>query len=804
MQPTRAAMARLFVWGIGWAACFVGLGVLHAPLRLRAGDGTGGVAPRAVAVTEEQLAALRAVDTRVLGRPPEGVEQWGDFFWRAQREERAGFNARETKGWSALRSRPDWEAFRQPRLDALRTSLGEYPALDGVPRSEVTRSKMLDGFELQNVVLESRPGVWITGNLYRPRTPPSNMPVIAIIHAHHTPKTNSELQTMGATWSRLGCLVWVPDQVGHGERRQHALRGEADYPETFRPSRQDYYFRFNSGMQLHAIGDSLIGWMVFDMRRSLDWLLAQPGADASRTILLGSVAGGGDPSAVAGALDSRWQVVAPFNFGGASRDSVMPTPVGSDGFNYMGGASWETTRNLRGSGPGGFAPWLIVGAVAPRRLIYAHEFAWDREQDPVWTRLNTIYGWHDRPGHLDAMHGKGNVRLQPPQATHCTHIGEYHRRPIYPLLKRWHDIPVPDTDTNPKLETSDLLCLTEGCRSQGEMRPLHAVALDIGRARATAFRHELSRQTGQGRRELLGRRWTALLGEVEPFADVTVQTRPAIETPVGVVEPFVIEVASGSQKLPVPALWLRSKVAGAERAPVVVVTSTKGKRSVLAERTAEVMGLLAHGVHVCLVDLRGQGETVWEQGEPGGRNGAATTLSAAVQMLGRTLLGDRLRELRTVLAHVRGKPGVDPKRIGLWAESLSEPNAPETRLAVPLDAKLPRFVDAGSGQLALLAALFEPDVAGVLSRRGITSFEAFLTGPYCYFTHDAVVPGAFRAGDVSDLVAELKSCVVRHEAPITGTNTPQRSTSTTTAPLESLSPAAEVVKWWHTTLTRAR
>jgi hypothetical protein len=60
----------------------------------------------------------------------------------------------------------------------------------------------------------------------------------------------------------------------------------------------------------------------------------------------------------------------------------------------MGGGSWESTRNIRLSGSTGFLPWVIVGSVAPRGLIHAHEFAWDQEHDPVWARYQTIWGFY--------------------------------------------------------------------------------------------------------------------------------------------------------------------------------------------------------------------------------------------------------------------------------------------------------------------------------------------------------------------------------------------------------------------------
>ncbi len=93
--------------------------------------------------------------------------------------------------------------------------------------------------------------------------------------------------------------------LGHGERRQHPFQStRRTFPQPFRACRQDYYFRYNEGMQLHLIGDSLIGWMAWDLMRGVDLLLAWPGIDKERIILLGAVAGGGDPAAVTAAGNS--------------------------------------------------------------------------------------------------------------------------------------------------------------------------------------------------------------------------------------------------------------------------------------------------------------------------------------------------------------------------------------------------------------------------------------------------------------------------------------------------------------------
>jgi len=55
--------------------------------------------------------------------------------------------------------------------------------------------------------------------------------------------------------------------------------------------------------------------------RGIDLLLERKDIDEKRIIMLGAVAGGGDPAAVAAALDERIAAVAPFNFGESTRRS---------------------------------------------------------------------------------------------------------------------------------------------------------------------------------------------------------------------------------------------------------------------------------------------------------------------------------------------------------------------------------------------------------------------------------------------------------------------------------------------------
>ncbi len=156
------------------------------------------------------------------------------------------------RAWRQVRTLDDWERFRDARIAALRASLGA-PVITQTPLDVATvRTHEADGVVVENLIFNSRPGFCVTANLYRPSSPQRAAPGILICHSHHCDKTQTELQDMGCNWALTGNTVLVIDLVGHGERRQHPFRSTRDYRLPFNANRQDYYFRYNLGMQLHA------------------------------------------------------------------------------------------------------------------------------------------------------------------------------------------------------------------------------------------------------------------------------------------------------------------------------------------------------------------------------------------------------------------------------------------------------------------------------------------------------------------------------------------------------------------------
>lgn len=714
---------------------------------------------------------IRRLETRVLseidGKSPRKMVA-SDI-----RARRKAANERSSREWRAIKNRAEWEAFRKARLAALRRSLGTFPAAGADLKTRVTGRLVGDGYRIENLVFESRPGLWVTANLYLPAEPSGPMPGILICHSHHNPKSEGELQDMGMTWARTGCAVLVLDQLGHGERRQHPFRTAKDYAAPFPVGRQDYFFRYNVGVQLHLAGESLMGWMAWDLMRGVDLLLARSDIDRHKIVLLGAVAGGGDPAAVTAALDERIAAAVPFNFGGPQPETRYPLPEDAEKtFNYAGGGSWESTRNLRLSAREGFLPWVIVAGIAPRRLVYSHEFSWDQKRDPVWKRLEQVYSWYDAPRNLSFAHGRGLLSGRPPEATHCNNIGARHRERIHEALARWFGIPTSAAkEFRARRPADELRCMTEPLAAELRPKLVCDLAGDIATSGLAAARASRFAMRPDERRRRLREQLAGLLGDIELPMNPAVSAKPVGE-PVrlgsAVCERIALEI---EPQIRVPLVLLTPAGGEKQRRPVVVVIAQAGKERWLRERSASVAELLASGIAVCCADLRGTGET--RAGDSRDRTSAATALAAEELMLGRTMVGAQLRDLRSVIRYLGTRTDIDRLRIAVWGDSLAPANPSGEDIRVPYQTnRSPHLSEPTAALLALLAGLFEEDVAAVNAAGGLYAYQSVLDSPFLYLPADAIVPGLLTVADVADIVAALPPMPVRLERMVDGQNRP--------------------------------
>jgi dienelactone hydrolase len=663
----------------------------------------------------------------------------------------------ERRAWKQIGTAADWEAFRNQRLIALKNSLGPFPERTPLHAAVTRQFDFSDGFILQNVVFESLPGLVVTANLYLPVKSTGRIPAIVVVHSHHAPKFQSELQDMGMTWARSGAAVLIMDQLGAGERLQ-----SQPWP------RESYYSRCNLGMQLYLAGESLIKWMVWDLMRGIDMLLARSEVDPNRIVLLGSVAGGGDPAALTAALDSRIAAVLPFNFGEAGPEEHYT--LGPRGYDFEtadpGWGEWESTRCLRRSIADQFFPWMICASVAPGRFVYSFEVAWPTgvEKEAAWTRYKRVFDLYGQPGHLAEVHGYGPF----PGPGECTNVGVYLRKQIYPILARWLDFPIPAEEYHNVHPDTDLMCLTPETAAERRPKTVSDIAYQMAAERLAVARANIASLTVADRLLHLRASLAAKLGDIEP--PVRLEARTLWTKPYPIFSVEGIELQS-SPRLRTPLLLIKPQANKSGRLPVILGFAQNGKDRFLVERSTELAALLKEGIAVCLADVLGTGEVA--------PSASMTSLAATELMLGNTALGARLKDSRAVLHYLSGRKDLDPQRVVLWGDSF----APANPRGLLLDQSIllepgrqetgPQAIQQGQplgGLLALLTSLYEDKVQAVAVRGGLVSFLSVLKDRFCYMPQDIVVPGILQIADLADVIAALSPRAVLLEGLVDGRN----------------------------------
>src|SRR5690554_786611 len=115
----------------------------------------------------------------------------------------------------------------EKRADRIREGIIKGMKLDKMPdikgnfNVKITNSRELDGYIVENIRIESFPGFYITGNIYRPLKSKEKNPAVLCAHGHGENQRFKETrQYQGAVLARMGAIVIAYDMVGHGESHQ--------------------------------------------------------------------------------------------------------------------------------------------------------------------------------------------------------------------------------------------------------------------------------------------------------------------------------------------------------------------------------------------------------------------------------------------------------------------------------------------------------------------------------------------------------------------------------------------------------
>jgi dienelactone hydrolase len=208
------------------------------------------------------------------------------------------------KKWaSEWTTQADWEK----RAEVIRRGLITGMKLDQMPAPGSTfkpiihSTREMDGYIVENIAVESFPGYYITGNLYRPLKTDKKCPAVLSPHGHwEDRRMMDDVQKRCASFALMGAVVFAYDMVGYGDSKQVS----------------------------HKIPIALL-LQTFNSKRVIDYLVSRPDVDAAKIGVTGE-SGGGTQTIMITALDNRIKVSAPvvmvsaYFFGGCACESGMP------------------------------------------------------------------------------------------------------------------------------------------------------------------------------------------------------------------------------------------------------------------------------------------------------------------------------------------------------------------------------------------------------------------------------------------------------------------------------------------------
>ncbi len=271
----------------------------------------------------------------------------------------------------------EWESRRQQLRRQILFAAGLDPMPGKTPLRPQIFGKLERGdYSIEKVYLETLPGYYLAGNLYRPAGRGGKFPAVAHPHGHwnygrleHSPA--GSIPARAITLARQGYIGFTYDMVGYNDTVQtpHAFGGPAGQLWSFGP----------------------LGLQLWNSIRVLDFLESLPETDRDRLGVTGA-SGGGTQTFLLAAVDDRVKFSAPVNMISA----IM-----------QGGSPCENAPGLRA---GTFN--VEIGAMmAPRPMLMVSATGdWTRntprEEFPAIRGIYELYGKSDHLEnvHIDAPH----------------------------------------------------------------------------------------------------------------------------------------------------------------------------------------------------------------------------------------------------------------------------------------------------------------------------------------------------------------------------------------------------------------
>jgi dienelactone hydrolase len=226
--------------------------------------------------------------------------------------------ARSSKLDKAIPSRAACTQWQAERRAFFLDRIGGLPERTPL-NPKITGTLKAPGYLVEKILLETRPGFHLTGNLYLPETP-APWPAVLVPCGHsHDGKAAGQYQLISKLLARNGMAAFCYDPIGQGERYQ-LLAKEAnrstfeDAPQVKVPHPTARFLCITEHT-LTTISSTLVGsnaaqFRIWDGMRVIDYLQSRSDIIADKIGCTGN-SGGGTETAYLMALDDRILAAAP-------------------------------------------------------------------------------------------------------------------------------------------------------------------------------------------------------------------------------------------------------------------------------------------------------------------------------------------------------------------------------------------------------------------------------------------------------------------------------------------------------------
>ena len=508
-----------------------------------------------------------------------------------------------------------WQTQRAKLRERIWTSLGARPDHNLALDLDIRKTIPMDGYQVQCVTYQSRPGMRVTGNLYVPDGK-GPFPGVVGVHGHWAQgRLSDRVQSRGHTLAKNGYVCLNVDAFGAGERSD--VHG-------------DYKYHGGAlGFALFDIGETLMGCQVVDNMRAVDALCSLDVVDSAKIGATGA-SGGGNQTMWLAAMDDRVTAAMPVVSVGTFESYIGATncvcEVLPDGLTFTEESAvlaltapraLKICNALKDANPT-FFPSEMLRSFVPARAIYQlhnedSRFSYQVFNLPhgYWPEVReAMLGWFDR---WLKGEGDGQPRAELPFKT---------------------------------LEESDVMCFPKG------KRPADFVSI-AGLCQSRG--KELCANVPDGMAPEDKRRGLRdVLRMGEPLKIKQVHKHGPSSSVPGGVERLTVETTSGTL---LPVLVAAPT---AEARDFTIVLHPEGKTAALDLDVS----VQASGAGCLYPDLWGMGEVPWHKETSQGRH---HDLARACLWLGRTLMGEWVKGvllMREVLATEFGASSVSVHAVG--------------------------------------------------------------------------------------------------------------------------------------------